>query len=1163
MVKVLELFLSNRLEILYQQLKCSLFEFSLQPLMRRIVVVYGPAMKNWLILRMAQDPELNVAMGIEFIYLNQAFDCLLRLSSGENPAHIPTLLELALAIEAELYLLMQRYQDLDEDEQRDWEPILHHLKIKQSQIESASLLSSKMEKRLISLSQHIACLFQDYGRYALKMIEQWEKNNLSGWQPRLWRRLFSDKKDWKWSCHARELQKDIVPAQVFTVNIFSISFISAWEFDFLNRLSKHVSVNYFLLSPCAVFWSDVCSDREKVYLETYWQKKLGFDSSQVFKLEELLRDRNPLLANFGRIGREMACQIEESFAQTNAIYSLPQNVQTLDEELFLHEDLHLTESQPPLSLLHALQADLLMMRNPQNQPSIDLEDNGSLQLHIAPCIRREVEILYHNLLSLMLKDPALCPSDIIVMTPHIEEYIPYIQSIFGSDQSQLDFQILDLGMQKQSEIVQGFLQLLGMGEGSWDASQLLQFFGNASFQRCHQLSKNDVSIINEWVELSGIRWGDDCLHRNVLLERRHCRQGMAEETMIGTWDYGMSRLILGLATVSEMNPDSQTAILPCSKVDFSNGDLLGKWMRILHALRDDLSLLQDKSRLTMGDWAEYLNCLLECYFKPDYENHQSMIEYEDLKEQFEILRNSTLFFKDTLFPFISVKSHLLSLLENRKIIDREDHLQAVRFCSLMPLRSIPAKAVILLGMQDDAFPRVKIPSALNLMSGQKDADYCPLSVDFDRYLFLEALHSAKDYLLFSYQGFSRQDNKEKKPSLVVEELFSYLDKFYTIRGKKITQNCVFKHPLEGFDRGYFNQDSQLCNFSHRDFHAAQIARNSGKCKPHRFINDFVSIKHPQSAVIPSNTQINLKHIIAAVSNPIKFHFNRGLEIFLQTEEDRALKTEEELIVSPLDQYFMKQFALKEPVETILSRAEKEGKLPFGLFKTVANNRFKKEVESLHKNFQKHFLDSKDIFEIEFCADCNIPIRLEDRWLVPAISLSYEDGYQVSIIGKLPYVTSKGLVALSKDSFSDIWKMWPQFLLYCSAIKLIPEEFDDQLILTYAAKPKKAFFNNPEPYLKQLISYYAQCLQNFSPLMPDWIQPILTEDAETLQEKMRSLFAKSFGSYQNPYLKWIFNEQHLPDSEDIILHWKEQAEILAGDIMKFWFEKKPPKEVFKD
>ena len=90
---------------------------------------------------------------------------------------------------------------------------------------------------------------------------------------------------------------------------------------------------------------------------------------------------------------------------------------------------------------------------------------------------------------------------------------------------------------------------------------------------------------------------------------------------------------------------------PCSMVDFSQAELLGRWIRLLHSLRDDLSPLQDHTRMTMEDWVNFLICLLENYFQPDFEDPQSVEEYDDLKAQFEILRNSARFFKETLYPF--------------------------------------------------------------------------------------------------------------------------------------------------------------------------------------------------------------------------------------------------------------------------------------------------------------------------------------------------------------------------------------------------------------------------------------------------------------------------------------------------------------------------------
>jgi exodeoxyribonuclease V gamma subunit len=132
-------------------------------------------------------------------------------------------------------------------------------------------------------------------------------------------------------------------------------------------------------------------------------------------------------------------------------------------------------------------------------------------------------------------------------------------------------------------------------------------------------------------------------------------------------------------------------------------------------------------------------------------------------------------------------------------------------------------------------------------------------------------------------------------------------------------------------------------------------------------------------------------------------------------------------------------------------------------------------------------------------------------------------------------------------------MWPQFLLYCYALKW--QKWQPQLILAHAAQPKTAFFDDPELYLKQFIHYYALCLHNFSPLLPEWIPLILEEDVRGLQDKMRQLYADSFGIYQSQDLRWILNKKRLPSSETMIHYWKPQAEHLVGDLMRFWYPAK--------
>jgi len=79
------------------------------------------------------------------------------------------------------------------------------------------------------------------------------------------------------------------------------------------------------------------------------------------------------------------------------------------------------------------------------------------------------------------------------------------------------------------------------------------------------------------------------------------------------------------------------------------------------------------------------------------------------------------------------------------------------FCALLPMRSIPFRVICLLGMNDDAYPRPTRPLGFDLLAARPRPGDRSRRKD-DRYLFLEALVSARDKLIICYQGRSVQDN---------------------------------------------------------------------------------------------------------------------------------------------------------------------------------------------------------------------------------------------------------------------------------------------------------------------------------------------------------------------------------------------------------------------
>lgn len=1112
MINNFSVFLSNRLEFLYELLKISLFKTDKvsPPFKRRLIIVYGPAMQNWLLFRMAKDPDLRVATGIEVIHINQAFQQLLTKSRKQTapPIFIPSSTELALAIEQKIHHFICKFESMGASEREEWAPLVKY---------------AKKESRILTLSHQLSHLFHDYGRYGGVDLLEWEKNP-SGWQQRLWQSLFHES---TWSYFYREFQKPFSTDPNLELHFFSLSFISENEWKFLYSLSQNTPINYYLLSPCAMFWSDIRSDRECSFLLNQWQKKVN-NSSELTSLEDLLSDRNPLLANFGRLGREMIRQIEESSVQISAQYILESSAKELSENES-HEDLIYLDSGRPLTLLQAIQADILLMRNPAQHPVLDLKADNSIQVHLSHNKRREIESLYHTLMGLIdAQQPHLAPGEIIVMAPDIMEYTPYIESVFGSSESSLDFQILDVTPSFKNDIFQAFFDLLSLGESRWEASKVLQLFSRKSFQRQHQISAADYELIKNWMERSGIRWGENLSHRNEILRRDHCTFGMVDDSATGTWHTGFNRLLLELTRISQL--------------EFSQSELLGKWIKLIRSLRDDLTPLMDGSKLTLSDWMNYFHCLLEAYFSFDRSLSESVNQYQELKTQLDQLKLISGHFKEELFSYQSVKIHLMNLLQKRKVVYRENHLHAIRFCSMIPLRLIPAKVIAMIGMKEESFPRIPEASSLNIL----DSGYIPLSNDADRHLFLEVLQSARNQLILSYSGYDLKDHREVQPSLVIQELLAYLDKYYSVGGLPPSKNAVFRHPYDSHHASYFETGSSFRSYFLTDYNAAKASLSKTRLPPRQFIESFNDPKRVTPA-FPAQLTIDLKKLSSVAKNPIKFHLNDGLGIYLDKQEDRQIKDNEDFKFSGLDSYLIKQAGLKEPFDTLRQKIENRENTPSGLFKTVAVDDVEKEIAEIHQRLHFHGLSIEELFQIEFSTAISKPLKSESgNWSLPAITLHSDTNEQIKIVGKLSHVSSKGLVCIGKETLPEIWKNWPSYLLFHYAASHYPEmnleKSQKQLILTDGNKALNAFFVDSEPYIKSWLEYTSLCMGAFSPLMPDWIPFILNADSKGLKNKWKQTFSDFSEKYQSPELRWVFHKDRMPDADLLIQNWKDYGKM---------------------
>lgn len=1110
-----QVYSSNRVESLYERMRDALFVGS-SPFARRLVVVPSPAMKSWLMVRMAEDPQLEIAAGLEVTYLNQSISRLGQLVGTEHQ-HQPGQLELALAIEAKIREVVAS------GEGGVWRPLLDYL-------ERAPIDSRKGRRRLVALSEKLAHLFSQYGIYGGKMLEEWGDE----WQGALWHALYDEKLAWSYPYRAlsafpaEKLQKEGL-----SLHLFALSHLSELHHTLMLRVSQQIPVNCYHLSPCQEFWSDLRSDREVYGLQKRWQRELVREEQQE-AMEAYLRDRNGLLANLGRLGRQMTLLFEESDLDVEQTAVLPSGVQEVSQyapHLVPEQEFYASEG---LSLLQAVQADMLLLRNAGEGEKIALRDD-SIQCHVAASRMREVEILHDNLLRLLARhagdEESITPGDVLVMAPDIMDYEPYIRAVFGVREGILNFQMMDLKIPSESPLIQGYLELLGLVEGRWDILSVEELFNNRFFQEKHGLSPADVRKIQEWITLMGIRWGMDAEHRQEILTRDHGEKQLLDDSSAATWDHGFSRLLMGLA----MDEEGESSVLPADSVDTTQAPLLGKWIRLLRELRRDLKPLIDDVEMMLVEWSEMLRELYESYFLADANSEQQL-----LLSCLESFGRASGFLSEKRYSYTSIKHHLLNMLEKQQISYRESDLQAVRFCSMLPMRALPSKVIVLLGMEEGAFPRQARPFSLDLMMEHPSADTVPTQTDYDRFLFLEVLLSARKYLIMSYTGQSSADGKEQPPSLLLTELMGYIEQGYEVENPLVTE-----HPFHGFDAVCFEENNPYRSYSKKRYREALAHYGMEKVEPHRFIEAF-SIGEAMPAEAETLC-LDLSQLNLLARNPLEVYFRGNLGIYINSLDIGKAAVDETFDLEPLMRAVLRNRCIKEPLEQTMERAEREGILPLGGFREWSLNRLSEEVGEVQRHLSE--LGVESIHAIELSERCQQPIQHDSGdWELPPIQFDLE-GQKIVLTGRLEDVSTCGLLSHAKGSPVDALKAWPRYLVFRHLVKEHTLPHHDQLIFSRSGLCKEV----GEGSLDEYVEYYLKSLKNPSPMLPEWVPELMKHDSQVFTQKISAALRSPHVPFYHQNILWMAREGLLPNFEQS-KQWKEQAQVLFTGMLDSWYPK---------
>jgi len=589
------------------------------------------------------------------------------------------------------------------------------------------------------------------------------------------------------------------------------------------------------------------------------------------------------------------------------------------------------------------------------------------------------------------------------------------------------------------------------------------------------------------------------------------------------------------------------------RINITQAQLLGEFASLIYTLRRELSLLYDGTQKSLTDWVEYLKKLHTHYFA--FSNEQDRL--------FQCLSQLALDSNKT-YPFSTVHFLLKELVSQEHRTMYPNQIQGIRFCSLQPTTIFPTKVIFLIGMNHDDFPRKQPFCSFDLLKKRDKGDYVPSKGESDRNLFLEALISAREKLIISYQGRSPYDLSEKPPSILVSELLPLISKQQRI-----------KHPSRRFDPLYFRQtNGQLKNYSETDYQMALCSLQKKKGIPSLFtyspdtdvkeisegkvyptfprmsrwtdgetnVQDYRVVCEKYELRGDEEITINIHELTRALQSPLKHYLHNRCGLRIQ-KGDRV-DSEEAFVLSPLKRAILRRSATLFSLPELIQNAQKQGDFPFGIFGQLAEKQLEKEKIALSQVFNTH-----TFYSLEFMAHQQKCELVEEKiWRLPPLRISLSETMSVKVVGKIEGVTQEGLCVFEKLDLKGIIKIWPSFLVL-NALKTLPDKLHGQSILFGRTGDKKTcFFQSPTPFLHALLNYYFWSQTTPSPLFPDWIEPILNEEPKKLEKAVEKTLSK--GAF-DASLNWALQGRNPFEPTQIIEMWSPWAKRLFGEMIDAW------------
>ncbi len=757
----------------------------------------------------------------------------------------------------------------------------------------------------IALASKVADLFDQYQVYRPEIITAWKEtkkmSDIQEWQHYIWLKIYQDSKgvmlDKTDAIHAiiqflaQPDKLKILKSKLPHVHFFGIAVITPAYLRLFYELSKHISIQFYLLNPApASYWLEDHSEKE------------------IARIVQKSKRKGPA-GNFAMVGNELLNSwgtiIKESFS---LLFEEESYINNYNDSLAL-------EPADPTTLLKKIQHDIYFNAPVESRNQINESDLVDASITVNSCytIVREVEVLYNYLVNRVEQSSAeYSPRDIVVMVSDINSYAPYIRAVFDNAPYSFPYTIADENLSEGNTFFTSIETILSLHPESFKAEEILQLLESKYIRERFGIS--DVDLIRKTVDAANIRFG-------TVGDKN-------DDTRLLSWQYGLKRIIYGICISGEpiLNIDDDI-LIPLDSIEGTDAQELIRFWHMMQML--EYTIRQRSKPRSIAQWSLYLQELIESLVfqaaETDDEDYHRLISYLEKLTLLEEISNEPIGFDVFKHSFLEI------LTSETKAMAFAG--AGITFCSLIPMRSIPFKVVAMLGMNFDKFPRKENKLSFNLIESQRRKGDRNVK-DNDKHLFLETILSAEESFYLSFIGRSAKDGTKIPPSSLVDELVEYIIQGTPNQEDTLKSKIITTHPLHGFSQRYFN-GSGLVSYLSDDKYTATTNITSSKNDAPDF--DF--------------SEINTDQLLKFIKNPIKWYFNKGLGVYYR-DEKHLLPDTEIFELDFLSNWKLKDDLLQMPESSYRTYFERLHLMGFLPLKNSGELEFEKAIESTMPKIQQ-------------------------------------------------------------------------------------------------------------------------------------------------------------------------------------------------------------------